>query len=124
MRRIENAVSEGDFDVDGVFLGEPFALELKVAKRPARRTTKLRFGEPIKDTQEEWGRERLEAGGAAAYLIQVGEGHAALRYLVRASYGARLQAGVTEEELDALACLCDTAAETIQLAVRMKEQKR
>lgn len=83
--RIENLVGVGHADVEGCLEGVQFWLELKVAKRPARRATKLRFGSPLRESQVDWAKKRIAAGGRVWYLIQVGAGHERQVYLIRAT---------------------------------------
>lgn len=85
VERVENMVGAGHPDAEGCLEGVQFWLELKVAKRPARKTTKLRFGSPLRDSQVEWARKRIAAGGRVWYLIQVGSGHERQVYLIRAT---------------------------------------
>ena len=105
--RMENLVEVGRPDVDGIWRGVTFQLELKVAKRPSRRTTKLAWGSPVKDNQVEWILRRLAAGGAAAWLLQVGEGPERAVYLLHGAEGPWLINGVTESELRERALLVD-----------------
>lgn len=101
MTRQENLVAVGQPDVEGCYSGSQFWLELKHAARPARATTKLRFGSPIKQNQIEWHRERAGAGGRVYYLISVGSGHERRIYLIPWSRGPEmLDHGVTEKQLD------------------------
>lgn len=119
MRRVENSVGIGDSDVEGVLDGEPFVIELKVAKRPARKSTVLKFGEPIKQEQIEFMRRRLLAGSAAAFLIQVGAGAEREVYVVHAALGDVLAAGVTEEQLQRYRA--GTPEATIQFTTNLKK---
>lgn len=100
LTRQENLVMVGQPDVEGCLLGGQFWLELKHASRPARLTTKLRFGSPIKQNQIDWHRDRAEAGGVVFYLISVGSGPEREVYLIDWWRGqAMLDHGVTEAEL-------------------------
>lgn len=83
--RVENVAGEGHPDAEGCYRGVQFWLELKVAKRPARSATLLRFGSPLRDSQVDWARKRIAAGGRVWYLIQVGSGHERQVYLIRAT---------------------------------------
>lgn len=85
IERIENAVGAGHPDVECCYMGVQNWIEQKVAKRPARSTTKLRFGSPLRDSQYEWALKRIAAGGRVWYLIQVGGGPDRQMYLVRAT---------------------------------------
>lgn len=94
IRRVENAISTGDPDVDGVLKGEGFTLELKACERP-RGVTVLRYHE-VTWAQVEWHEMRLAAGGASGFLVQVGSGRDARRYVVHGSTARALREGVTE----------------------------
>lgn len=83
MERIENAVGVGHPDVELCYCGIQSWIEQKVAKRPARRTTKLRFGSPLRESQKLWAEQRIAAGGRVWYLIQVGAGPERQMYLIR-----------------------------------------
>lgn len=85
IERLENMVGAGHPDVEGCLEGVQFWLELKVAKRPARPTTKLRFGSPLRESQVDWAKKRIAAGGRVWYLIQVGGGPERQVYLIRAT---------------------------------------
>jgi len=120
IRRIENAISAGDFDVEGHLSGYgAFNIELKVAPRPARESTTLRFGSSVKQNQVEWARDRIEAGGAASFLIQVGAGADRAIYLVHGLYGPVLMQGLTESALKGYAEKCLKPSETIKAAALM-----
>lgn len=103
IERIENAVGAGHPDVECCYLGVQSWIEQKVAKRPARATTKLRFGSPLRDSQYEWALKRIAASGRVFYLIQVGGGPERQMYLVRATVETvnALYEHVTEEWLRA-----------------------
>lgn len=97
IERIENMLTAGRPDVDVFWLGKPAVIELKICpKRPARPTTVLRFGSPLRPSQIEWARVRVAAGGTVWYLIQVGAGHQRAIYLIHHIYIEALEAGVTE----------------------------
>jgi hypothetical protein len=118
MRRVENAVGLGDPDVDGIYNGRDFSLELKVAKRPAKATTTLRFGHEVTPQQVEYAEQRLAAGGAHAFLIQVGSGADAARYVVHGGYAGTLARGVSEAWLKQMRA--GTAEATIQYATNLR----
>ena len=119
IRRVENAISTGDPDVEGQLLGEgQFNIELKVAKRPKRELTRLRFGHEVTQAQVEWADDRLEAGGACAFLIAVGgpfDGGRAI-YLLHGIYAEELVGGVTEQWLKEHALQCNRPEEVVRLA--------
>lgn len=94
MRRMENGISTGDADVDGIYRGRDFAIELKSCKRPARETSKLQFHE-VTQAQVDWHSNRQDAGGASCFLIQVGKE----RYIVHGRLAPILREGVTREWL-------------------------
>lgn len=83
MDRIENLVGVGNGDVNLCYRGVEAWIEQKVAKRPARKTTVLRFGSPLRDSQVEWAEKRIKAGGRVYYLIQVGSGSERQMYLIK-----------------------------------------
>lgn len=119
MRRVENLVSTGDGDVDGILDGKPFDLELKAAKRPARPTTKLRH-EPVKRGQIDYAKAVLAAGGAHAFLVQVGEAWERRFFLVHGALGDWLAAGRTENELASHTVEVYSAPEAVERATMMK----
>ena len=80
MERVENAVSCGTPDVDGVLNGRHFKIELKTVARPARKSTGLRI--KFQPAQPNWLRSWCASGGNAFVLVQVGSGPVARRYLV------------------------------------------
>lgn len=99
MERIENMVGAGHPDVELCYAGVQAWIEQKVAKRPARKTTVLRFGSPLRDSQKEWAEKRIAAGGRVWYLIQVGSGHERQMYLIRGTLETvnQLYTHVTED---------------------------
>lgn len=99
IRRVENAVGMGDPDVEGCYRGNCFHIELKVAPRPARGLTGLRFGHDITNEQAEWHTARAEAGGRSFFLIQVGDGAERALYLVPGSLVGFLRSRPTEAEI-------------------------
>lgn len=124
MRRVENGVGLGDPDVEGFLRGEgQFNIELKVASRPARELTRLRFGHEVTIQQVEWAFDRLRAGGASAFLIQVGTAFTGgpTKYLLHGKYAEELVGGVTEGWLKDNAYLCERPEHAIRLAPQFKE---
>lgn len=85
IERVENIAGAGHPDVELCYMGVQNWIEQKAAHRPARPSTKLRFGSPLRDSQVEWAKKRIAAGGRVWYLIQVGAGHERQMYLVRAT---------------------------------------
>jgi len=100
IRRLENAVSTGDADVDGSFVGDPFYIELKAGNRPARPTTVIRH-EPVKDEQVTFADAVLAAGASHSFLVQVGSGAYPERrfFVIPGHLGRWLQSFRTEAEL-------------------------
>jgi hypothetical protein len=84
LERVENMAGAGGPDVQGMLKGQPVLIELKHAALPARGSTPLRFGSPIRPSQVEWAKARVRAGGNVWYLISVGKGHAREFYLLSA----------------------------------------
>lgn len=103
MNRVENSISSGMPDVEGCLSaagiqgGMQFWIELKSVPRPRHPDTKL----PIKlrDSQVEWARRRIEAGGRSWILVQVGSGHTAQRYLLYGTDAPALKNGLTEAQV-------------------------
>lgn len=95
MSRIENAVGSGMADVEGCLRGDQFWIELKSVARPARASTPLR--PKFQPKQAPWLRRRVEAGGRAYVLVQVGSGSDARRYLIHGRLAEEVEAGRTED---------------------------
>lgn len=117
MRRVENSVTTGDADVDGIILGMDFAIELKACKRPARNSTRLDYHE-VTDQQVEWHSKRWAAGGASIFLIQVGEE----RYAVRGNMAQKLQDGINMEWLWLFGRPVTNAAACIEHAAHQRKE--
>lgn len=114
MCRVENASEVGYPDVEGCWAKEGFHIELKCCARPAKPDTKLDL-KHIKREQCLWARRRMEVGGRAFFLIQVGSNHEARRYLVPG--GGKpfaVMNGVTEAKLLELSVL-DPLADAEQI---------
>lgn len=75
LERIENLVGVGTPDVQG-FLGQQFWCELKSIAR----TDSLDC--EVSSDQVRWHRQRWRVGGTSWFLIQVGSGHKAFRFLI------------------------------------------
>lgn len=103
-RRVENLVAEGDPDVEGCYLGGAFNIELKVADRPARMTTRVLGPADIRPKQIPWARARWDAGGSSFFLIQVGSSAKAKRYMIKGCNADRI-VGATEAYLDELSVI-------------------
>lgn len=93
LQRIENICAEGTPDVNG-FYGREFWVELKAVAR----TEMIDTGVDIE--QANWARRRDLAGGQSWFLIQVGSGSSARRYLIEGGYGHRLVNPVSEQALN------------------------
>jgi len=104
MRRVENRVGEGDPDVDGCCAGTYFELELKGCDRPVR-GGRLDF--EVRQAQLLYHRRRHRCGGNNWFYVRVGRDRETARYLVPGDGDSarRLQDGVTETELLAMAVL-------------------
>jgi hypothetical protein len=102
MHRIENSASPGMPDVEGFVRGFrkglQFWVELKSAARPARASTPIRF--KVRPKQVEWARRRWAIGGAAYWLLQIGDGADRRIYLLDATHGRALQAGMLESVIE------------------------
>lgn len=98
MRRVENLVAEGDPDVEGCYKGGAFNIELKVAPRPSRPTTRVLGPADIRPKQVPWAKARWKAGGQSYFLIQVGSSRSARRYLIPGHRASGI-VGATEEVL-------------------------
>lgn len=107
-RRIENLVGEGDPDVEGCYFGNAFNIELKVAERPARTTTRVLGPADIRPKQIPWAKARWEAGGSSYFLIQVGSSAKAKRYLIRGCDASKI-VGATEEDLLSMSIIATDA---------------
>jgi hypothetical protein len=118
---VENGVSVGDPDTDGVLFGDAFALELKCCARPARGSTRLRYHE-VTLAQVIWHEHRQAAGGASGFLVQVGDGADARRYLVHGCYAQNLRAGVCENDLLAYGVIVRDAPDTIRRATALTKE--
>lgn len=107
MVRVENAVGSGMPDVEGYLRGEgSLLIELKTAKRPIRKDGIVRV--KIRDEQEKWHLRRNAAGQATHFLIQVGSGAKAKRYLILGFYVSKLKKGMTEERIASMSFLAPT----------------
>lgn len=80
MERIENILSGGRPDVNGVFESIAFDIELKRCKLLK---TKDDFDITWQTGQMPWLKRRWEVGGNSWALIFVGEGHKVQRFLIR-----------------------------------------
>ena len=98
--RIENSVLSGTPDVEGVFEGSQFWIELKVAEPQKTETSKITI--KFRPAQIPWIQRRSEAGGRAFVLVQVGAGRTAERYLVPGRDVATLERPVLLAELCAI----------------------
>lgn len=101
--RVENICEKGTPDVEGCYLGRQFHVELKAI---ARGLGELDTG--VSDDQVDWHKARHRAGGRSWFLIQVGSGHGAGRYLVDGARAASLQR-ISEDGLLSLAAIPPSA---------------
>lgn len=94
--RVENAVGAGHPDVEGYLHGGgQLWIELKSAARPVKPETPVDL-KHARDSQVEWHRRRQKAGQRTWFLIQVGSGADAARYLIPGTLAEELQKGQTE----------------------------
>ena len=98
MERIENGVGVGTPDVQG-FLGQQFWIELKSCPRSSNIKVKVDVD------QARWHRNRFRAGGMSWFLIQVGSGHDAQRFLIPGYRADLFLDSVAIETLEALTVL-------------------
>jgi hypothetical protein len=104
MTRIENSVGVGASDVEGVLNGKPFYVELKTGMRPALPDTLIKV--KVEDSQPRWHKKRCDAGAVTYFLIQIGSGKDAARYLIHSAHLLELKIhGMTEGRMRDLAKL-------------------
>lgn len=94
IRRVENLCETGGPDVEFCHRGSYADVELKVCERPRSDDTRLRYHE-VTEQQVDWHSKRQAAGGATGFLIQIGHGHDAERFLVHGSRAGQLRTGVS-----------------------------
>jgi hypothetical protein len=98
MNRIENPLVPGMPDVEGYLENAgQFWLELKAAKRPARRETPIRF--KVRDKQIDWIDHRWKLGANVFWFLQIGSGHERRLLLAPGPLGPKLQSGLYEDAL-------------------------
>lgn len=103
MSRVENTVDEGTPDVEGCLEGEQFWCELKALARPVKPSTRIDL--EVDTEQVRWHRRRSKAGGRTWFLIQVGSGRSASRYLIPGYRSMKLAEKRSEAELESLAVI-------------------
>jgi hypothetical protein len=103
--RLENLVGSGTADTLLCRGGAVVLVELKTCARPARPSTRLAV--KVRPDQPRWHASWTRAGGASAWLVQVGSGPHAARYALPGALGDRLAGGLTEPELAALSARVD-----------------
>ena len=104
LRRVENLLPPTGFpDVDGVWWGNAFKLELKAKARPARPPTAIDLG--VSTEQVLWNEEYWRCGGSCWFYIRIAKGSHASRYLVRGRDGSCLHNKLTEASLSRLSVL-------------------
>lgn len=100
MDRVENSIMGGMPDVDGCINGLQFWIELKCAARPANPSTPIK--PKFQPGQIPWIKRRINAGGTAHVLIQIGSGRDARRYLIPGHIAIyKLDDGMTEADMQA-----------------------
>ncbi len=110
--RIENLVLTGMPDCEGCLDSIQFWLELKTEARPSNPETKIKVR--FEPDQIPWLKRRVEAGGNAFVLLQVGSGRKASRYLIWGKQAYHLEDGMTEKELLVIS-LCDPKASATEI---------
>lgn len=104
MTRVENAVGPGWPDVEGMWTGRQFFIELKCSPRPKNPDTNIRV--KFQPKQPPWHKRRLQAGARIFVLVQVGSGQTdARRYLIDSKHLEVVKRGVTETVLSNMAML-------------------
>lgn len=119
MNRIENKVMSGMPDVEGCLQEKQFWLELKCGDAPARETTKVNIR--VEDSQVDFAKNRLNAGGACGFLVKIKKGNSYQVFLLHGACAEGLQKGLTLEEIRALSlCMSKPKPEDIvSLAIDM-----
>jgi hypothetical protein len=103
LSRIENSVGVGQPDIEGCINGRQTWIEMKSEMRPKRIDTPIR--PKCQESQVNWHKERTAAGSRTHWiLIQVGEDHDALLYLIPGMYYERIKC-IAEVELKALSAV-------------------
>lgn len=117
MERIENSLRGGYPDVEGCYDSYGFHIELKVADRPKRATTRVAV--KFQKKQKPWLRRRWAVGGSCWVLLQVGSAHQAKRYLI-SGYDCTQIGKVDESTLEELSVIepNDSGIQIIQSAIR------
>lgn len=114
MNRVENGVGQGFPDVEGYLLGHGnFLIELKTATRP-RKDGIVRV--KVRPEQIRWHLKRRTAGQTTWFLVQVGSGVRAMRYLLLGSQSTRLKKGMRESEMAKYGILIEEPEEAIHNA--------
>ncbi len=115
-QRIENAIKSGVLDVEGVYDGAAFWLELKSIAGGKTLTEKLNTG--LTTAQAMFMRARILAGGKAWLLIEISRDSTHERYLVYGSHAVELSKPITEARIKKLSTpLMDDTALEVLLAV-------
>lgn len=117
MNRVENSVGAGMPDVEGYLSGSKngqFWIELKSGARPKDRTQPVRL--KVRDRQVAWHKRRRDAGQETWFLVQVGSGTKASRYLIPGKYAKALQKGLAELAMDNLGFKVDRPQDAIYTA--------
>lgn len=103
MERVENGVSRGTPDVDGVYKGRSFKIELKRVTLLQNSRGNVRVDFEV--MQVPWLRRRWERGGAVWVLLTVdGAGRRPRRYLVPGNLAERLE-NIPESDIQSLSAI-------------------
>lgn len=117
IQRLENSVGVGHPDVEGCIDGSQLWIELKSCARPARSDTMIR--PKVRESQSIWHRGRTEAGGKIHWvLIQVGEDHGAILYLIPGCHYDKIVAPEADLEIMSAVPITATTADVLLRAVK------
>lgn len=102
-QRVENMAGSGSCDVEGVYKGRYFELELKACRVPASPNSQLAID--FRASQRIWHRARHAVGGNNWIAVRVGISKGQIVYLVRGTpaNADQLYRGVSERELGEMA---------------------
>lgn len=99
MNRIENAVSSGMPDVEGIFDKQHFWIELK--RIPLQKLMIIEF----QPKQIPFLEKRWRLGGASWLLVAIGEGANFKRYMIRGCDARRFEDSFTVDEIEDLSVI-------------------
>lgn len=115
MDRIENGVGQGFPDVEGYLRDYGgLLIELKTAARPVRKGGIVRV--KVRIEQIRWHLKRRKAGQRTWFLVQVGSGAKAARYLLPGVLGELIGEGMKEQNMLQLGRLVKTPEEAVHFA--------